>query len=124
MQNRSKRHGRERDRARGGLRLVSHGLGLQTARQDEAASLMVPRQCAIDQEHVLRLVVTIMLRLEIPRDATIVGLLGVGPSQDNDDELRKWVANCLPEIGRKSWEEQVFRLCREFVLAIDDARGW
>lgn len=122
MRNRSKRHGRKRDRARGGLRLVSHGLGLQTAQHDEAAPLMVPRQLPIDQQHVLRLVMTIMLRLEIPRDATIVGLLGVGPSQDNEDELRKWVANCLPEIGQKSWEEQVSRLCREFVLAIDDAR--
>ena len=122
MQNRSKRHGRKRDRARGGLRLESQSLGLLSTQQDEAGLLMVPRQYAIDQEHVQRLVATIMLRLEIRRESTIVGLLGVGPSQDNEDELRKWVANCLPEIGQKSWDEQVSRLCREFVLAIDDAR--
>lgn len=103
---------------------MSHELEFQTTHLDEAGPLMGSRRRAIDQEYVSRLVVTIMLRLEIPRDATITGLLGVGPSQDNEDELRKWVANCLPEIGQESWEEQVSRLCREFVLAIDDARGW
>jgi hypothetical protein len=122
MRNRKKRHGRKHDRLRRGLRLVSPDPGLEAPQQDEAIPRIVTRQYAFDQEYVSRLVVTIMLRLEIPRVASIVGLLGVGPSRNNEDELKKWVAKCLPEIGQESWEEQVPGLCREFVLAIDDAR--
>ena len=123
MGHRSRRNGRKRDRASGGLKLVSHGAEHRMARQDGAGPPMAPWQCEIGQEHLSRLVVTMMLRLEISRDASIVGLLGVGSSRDNEDELSKWVTRYLPEIDRRSWEEQVSRLCREFVLAIDDARG-
>lgn len=122
MRNRRRRHGKKHDRPRRGLRLVSPDPGLETPQQDEAIPRMVARHCAFDQEYVSRLVVTIMLRLEIPRGASIVGLLGVGPSRNNEDELKKWVAKCLPEIGQERWEERVSGLCREFVLAIDDAR--
>jgi len=63
-----------------------------------------------------------MSRLQIPRDTAIVGLLGVGPSKDNEDELHKWVTNRLPEIIKEGWEEQLSVLSRKLKLALEDAR--
>ena len=118
-----RRNGRKRDGASGRLELVVVGPEYQQARRDGAGPSTDTWQRESDREHVSSLVLTIMRRLEIARDTTIVGLLGVGASKDNEDELCKWVTGHLPKIDGQSWEEQLSRLCREFVLAIDEARG-
>ncbi len=62
----------------------------------------------------------LMCRLWIPRSSTIVGLLGVGPSKSNYEELLKWVKRELPLTETRHPQEVVTVLSRKFLRIADD----
>ena len=104
------------------LALVSYLFQFEHRRLAHATSKTRSQECDTDSRHASSLTVAIMSRLQFPRDRAIVGLLGAGPSKDNEDELHKWVINRLPEIIKEDWEEQLTVLSRTLKLALEDAR--
>ena len=47
---------------------------------------------------VTQVTYALMSRLRIPHNSTIIGLLGVGLSRSNFEEMSKWVAQQLPTV--------------------------
>lgn len=72
------------------LRLVNSKLATSIAEQ------LIPRESPpIDSKQIHYLTQAMMNRLWIPTTSTIVGLLNVGTTQDNFQELSKWISNQL-----------------------------
>lgn len=69
------------------LKLVSSNSTPLPIEQPEMSS-----PTSFDPGEIIFLTVAMMNRLWIPQTSTIVGLLGVGNSRDNVDELTKWIA--------------------------------
>ncbi len=67
-----------------------------------------------------QLVAALMCRLWIPQGTTIVGLLGVGPSKSNGDEVLKWVEREIGCIEIEESQQLLAELCRRFLRVIDD----
>ena len=60
-----------------------------------------------------------MNRLWIPHTTTIVGLLGVGLSRTNFDELSKWIVTRLATVPDGGAANELPRLERDFRRAVD-----
>ena len=74
---------------------------------------------SVNQRQVRYLTVAMMNRLWIPQTSTIVGLLGVGNSQDNFDELTKWIAVQLSTDFQGGSSSDLRHLESNFRRAID-----
>lgn len=72
-----------------------------------------------DQTEVLQLTNALMNRLWIPPTNTIVGLLDVGISRTNFDELSKWIAQQLAFSGKGETANDLPFLERRFRHAVD-----
>ena len=72
-----------------------------------------------DSREIRYLTVAMMNRLWIPQTSTIVGLLGVGMSQDNFDELAKWIAVQFHTISQDNSSSDLHHLESNFRRAID-----
>lgn len=68
---------------------------------------------------VRRLTIAMMSRLWIPPTTTIVGLLDVGLSSSNFDELSKWIAQRLIDDATCSAADALPQLERRFLRAVD-----
>lgn len=68
---------------------------------------------------VRRLTHAMMNRLWIPHTTTIVGLLDVGLSRDNFDELSKWIVVQLATAPNSGSANELPRLERRFRRAVD-----
>lgn len=122
MRLKNRRKGRKCHKTSHDLALVSYPFQFEPRHLAHATSRARSRECGTDSRHAASLTVAIMSRLQITRDTAIVGLLGVGPSKDSEDELHKWVTSRLPEIIKEDWEEQLTVLSRKLKLALEDAR--
>lgn len=69
------------------LKLVRANSTLPTVEQPSTCSIK-----PLDSHNVNFLTLAMMNRLWIPQSSSIVGLLNVGPSRDNFEELSKWIS--------------------------------
>ena len=72
-----------------------------------------------DMATVRQLTHAMMNRLWIPHTTTIVGLLDVGLSRTNFDELSKWIVTQLATIPDGGAADELPRLERRFRRAVD-----
>jgi len=72
-----------------------------------------------DMATVRQLTHAMMNRLWIPHTTTIVGLLDVGLSRTNFDELSKWIVTQLATIPDGGGANELPRLERRFRRAVD-----
>ncbi len=79
-----------------------------------------PACAQIQHRHATQITNALMCRLWIPHSSTIVGLLGVGPSKSNYEELLKWVKRELPLTETSIPQEVVTVLSRKFLRISDD----
>jgi len=70
------------------------------------------------EQPVTELAAALMCRLRIPQGTTIVGLLGVGPTRSNHDEVFKWVERELCLIDQSESEDTISELCIRFLMKI------
>ena len=96
------------------LKLVSSNSTQPTIEQPEKVSLK-----SADSNEIRHLTVAMMNRLWIPQTSTIVGLLGVGKSQDNFEELTKWIEVQLSTNYRGGSSSDLHHLERKFRRAVD-----
>ena len=61
----------------------------------------------------------LMCRLWIPHTSTIVGMLGVGLSSSNFDELSKWIAQELQTVESEDVHDSLQILERRFRQTVD-----
>ena len=72
-----------------------------------------------DMRTVRQLTHAMMNRLWIPHTTTIVGLLGVGLSRTNFDELSKWIVMRLATVPDGGAANELPQLERDFRRALD-----
>jgi len=96
------------------LKLVSNNSAPPAIEQPEKVSLK-----SADSHEIRHLTVAMMNRLWIPQTLTIVGLLGVGKSQDNFDELAKWVEVQLSTDYQGGSSSDLHHLERKFRKTVD-----
>ena len=96
------------------LKLVSSNSTQPTIEQPEKVSLK-----SADSNEIRHLTVAMMNRLWIPQTSTIVGLLGVGKSQDNFEELAKWIAAQLNTRLSDGSTSDLHHLESNFKRAVD-----
>jgi hypothetical protein len=72
----------------------------------------------IDSKQIHYLTQSMMNRLWIPTTSTIVGLLNVGTTQDNFQELSKWISNQLNTPESDSASNDLPQLERRFLNVI------
>jgi len=72
-----------------------------------------------NSHEIRHLTVAMMNRLWIPQTSTIVGLLGVGKSLDNFDELTKWIAIQLNTKLPDSSTSDLHHLESDFKRVVD-----
>jgi len=72
-----------------------------------------------NKKAIAQVTYALMCRLRIPRTSTIVGMLGVGLSRSNFEELSKWVTRELPTIASGDVQDSFQVLERRFRQAID-----
>ena len=95
------------------LRLVNSKLATSIAEQ------LIPRESPpIDSKQIHYLTQAMMNRLWIPTTSTIVGLLNVGTSQDNFQELSKWISNQLNTPESDIASNDLPQLERRFLNAL------
>jgi len=68
---------------------------------------------------IRQLTCAMMNRLGIPCSTTIVGLLGVGLSYSNYDELSKWIASQIATLPTGSMGDHLPLLEKRFFRAVD-----
>lgn len=71
-----------------------------------------------DAKQIKYLTVAMMNRLWIPPTTTIVGLLDVGTSQDNFQELSKWITKQLNSLPKQEASNDLPQLERRFRDAV------
>jgi len=76
-------------------------------------------QTPLDMTTVRQLTHAMMNRLWIPRTTTIVGLLDVGLSRTNFDELSKWIVTQLATVPDGGAANELPRLERRFRRTVD-----
>jgi len=96
------------------LKLVSNNSAPSQTEQPE-----LPAANLLGSSETKYLTVAMMNRLWIPQTSTIVGLLGVGDSKDNFDELSKWIAIQLNATPHSYGPSNLQQLERHFRKAID-----
>lgn len=107
------------------VRKLSHGRGRHLTLAFEAQGSRGPfpsisaTRRPIDMKTVRRLTHAMMNRLWIPHTTTIVGLLDVGLSRDNFDELSKWIVVQLATAPNSGSANELPRLERRFRRAVD-----
>ena len=74
---------------------------------------------SINKKAVVQITYALMCRLRIPHTSTIVGMLKVGLSRSNFEEISKWVARELPTVASQNVLESFQILERRFRRAID-----
>ena len=74
---------------------------------------------SINKKIVAQVTYALMCRLRIPHTSTIVGLLGVGLSRSNFEEMSKWVARELPTAAAGGVQDSFQVLERRFRQAVD-----
>lgn len=72
-----------------------------------------------NKNSVTKVTYALMCRLRIPHSTTIIGMLGVGLSKSNFEEMSKWVAQELPRIASGDVQDSFQVLERRFRQAID-----
>ena len=65
------------------------------------------------------LAAAVVCQLGIPDSRTIVGLLGVGRTKGNHDEVERWVARHLTTLDKHDWSGSIDVLCRRLVRALN-----
>lgn len=96
------------------LKLVSSNSTPLAIEQPEVLAATSGDSCEIQF-----LTLAMMNRLWIPQTSTIVGLLGVGKSQDNFDELTKWIAVQLHTKAKDDSSSDLHHLESNFRRAVD-----
>ncbi len=74
----------------------------------------------VQDQLVAQLAAALICRMWIPQGPTIVGLLGVGSSRSNRDEILKWVEREIGSIKTGEPQHLLAELCRRFLQVIDD----
>ena len=74
---------------------------------------------SVDSREIRHLTTAMMNRLWIPQTSTIVGLLGVRKSQDNFEELTKWIEVQLSADYQGSSSPDLNHLERIFKRTVD-----
>ena len=74
---------------------------------------------SINKKTVARVTFALMCLLRIPHTSTIIGMLGVGLSRSNFEEMSKWVARELPTVASVDVQESFRVLERRFRQAVD-----
>lgn len=83
------------------------------------AEQLIPRESLpIDTKQINYLTQAMMNRLWIPATSTIVGLLNVGTSQDNFQELSKWISSQLNTTESAGASNDLTQLERRFLNVI------
>lgn len=72
-----------------------------------------------DMATVAQLTHALMNRLGIPHSTTIVGLLHVGLSRSNYEELSKWIAFHITTLPNDCVDDKLVELERRFCRAVD-----
>jgi hypothetical protein len=74
---------------------------------------------SINKKTVVQITYALMCRLRIPHTSTIVGMLGVGLSRSNFEEMSKWVVRELPTVASENVPDSFQIFERRFRQAID-----
>lgn len=74
---------------------------------------------ALTRRLVRDLAAAVVCRLAIAEDRTLVGLLGVGRTAGNREEVERWVAGQLATLDEQDWAGSLEILCRRLVRALD-----
>ena len=74
----------------------------------------------VDKRDINHSTVAMMNRLWIPQSSSIVGLLGVGQSKDNFDELSKWIEIQLSSTMHGCDASNLEQLEKRFLRAVDE----
>ena len=72
-----------------------------------------------NKKTIAQVTYALMCRLRIPHTSTIIGLLGVGLSESNFEEMSKWVARELPTVVAGSVQDSFQILERRFRQVVD-----
>lgn len=72
-----------------------------------------------NKKTVAQVTYALMCRLRIPHTSTIIGLLGVGLSRSNFEEMSKWVARELPMVAAGDVQDTFQILERRFRQAVN-----
>lgn len=72
-----------------------------------------------NKKAIAQVTYALMCRLRIPHTLTIIGLLGVGLSRSNFEEMSKWVARELPTVAAEGVQDFFQVLERRFRQAVD-----
>ncbi len=73
----------------------------------------------VNLQTISRVTYALMCRLWIPHTSTVVGMLGVGLSGSNFEELSKWVAQELRTVTAEEVQDALQILERRFRQAVD-----
>ena len=74
---------------------------------------------SINKKAVIQITYALMCRLRIPHTSTIVGMLGVGLSRSNFEEMSNWVTQELPTVESENVQDSFHVLEQRFRQAID-----
>jgi len=72
-----------------------------------------------NKKTIAQVTYALMCRLRIPHTSTIIGMLGVGLSRSNFEEMSKWVARELPTVASGDVQDFFQVLERRFRQAVD-----
>ena len=72
-----------------------------------------------NKKAVVQVTYALMCRLRVPHTSTIIGMLGVGLSRSNFEEMSKWVAQELPTVATGDVQDSFQILEQRFRQAID-----
>jgi len=73
----------------------------------------------VSRQTISQITCALMCRLWIPQTSTIVGLLGVGLSKSNYEELSKWVAQEMQVVATENMQQTFQILERRFRQTVD-----
>jgi hypothetical protein len=99
--------------------LISH-LRLVNGKPDTSiAEQPIPTEgLSVDSKQLNYLTIAMMNRLWIPTTSTIVGLLNVGTTQDNFQELSEWISSQLTGSENEGTSYDLLQLERRFLNVI------
>ena len=87
---------------------------------DELFNLLLTEAIeSTNKKAVAQVTHAIMCRLRIPHTSTIIGMLGVGLSRSNFEEMSKWVAQELPTVATGDVQDSFQILEQRFRKAVD-----